>query len=139
MSSSHRPNIFPAMRYQDAPAAIEWLVRAFGFEKQQVVPGPGDTIAHAQLRLGSGVIMLGSTRDDELRLKSPRELGGTTGSLYIYVDDADIHYERAVAAGAEVVREIADTDYGSREFTVRDPEGQLWSFGTYLPEDAEEN
>jgi uncharacterized glyoxalase superfamily protein PhnB len=138
--SANRPSvaarIFPTLRYQDAPAAIDWLVRAFGFEKQFVAPGPNGTIAHAQLKLGPDMIMLGSSRDDILRMKSPRELGGVTQSIYIYTADLDAHYERARAAGAEIVIELRDTDYGSREYSARDPEGHLWHFGTYLPEDS---
>jgi uncharacterized glyoxalase superfamily protein PhnB len=130
------PNLFPALRYQDAPAAIEWLVQAFGFEKKAVYPGPegSNTIAHAELRLGSGLIMLGSAKDDHLNMKSPRELGAITQGIYIVVDDVDARFERAKAAGAEVVIPPQDLDYGSREFAVRDPEGHLWSFGTYSPE-----
>jgi uncharacterized glyoxalase superfamily protein PhnB len=122
------PNIFPALRYQDGPAAIEWLARAFGFEKQMVVPGPGGTIAHAQMRFGPGVIMLGSAKH------GPDNPWDTVPQgIYVYVADADAHYARAKAAGAEIVMELRDTDYGSREYSVRDPEGHLWSFGTYRP------
>jgi uncharacterized glyoxalase superfamily protein PhnB len=126
--------IFPTLRYQDAPAAIDWLIRAFGFEKHLVVPNPDGTIAHAQLKMGADFIMLGSSREDLLRMKSPRELGGVTQSIYIYVPDVDAHYQRARAAGAEIVIELKDMDYGSREYSARDPEGHLWHFGTYLPE-----
>jgi uncharacterized glyoxalase superfamily protein PhnB len=126
-------NIFPFMRYDDAPAAIEWLVRAFGFEKQMVVPGPDGTIAHAQLSLGPGLIMLGSSKDDELQMGSPRKLGAVNQGIYVYLDDVKGHYERATAAGAEIVRDLGDTEYGSREYVARDPEGHLWSFGTYNP------
>ena len=131
-------NIFPFLRYQDASAAIEWLVQAFGFEKKAVYPGPegSNTIAHAELRIGSGLIMLGSAKDDHLKMKTPREAGGVTQGIYILVSDAnavDPRFERAKAAGAEVVMEPRDLDYGSREFAVRDPEGNLWSFGTYDP------
>jgi uncharacterized glyoxalase superfamily protein PhnB len=129
------PNIFPAIRYDDAPAAIDWLIRAFGFEKMFVVPNPDGTIAHAELRLGPGVIMLGSAREDDLGMKSPRTLGGVNQSVYVYLPEVDSHYQRARAAGAEVVRELHGTDYGSREYGVRDLEGNLWSFGTYLPGD----
>jgi uncharacterized glyoxalase superfamily protein PhnB len=132
--SSISAKLFPALRYQDAPSAIDWLVTAFGFAKQMVVPGPDGTIAHAQLKFGQDVLMLGSSRDDALKLKSPRELGGITQSIYAYVPNVDAHYERAKAAGAEIVVELRDTEYGSREFSARDPEGHLWSFGTYLPE-----
>ena len=77
---SDRPNIFPCLRYEDAPAAIEWLVRAFGFEKHLVVPNPDGTIAHAELKLGPGVVMLGSAREDHFGMKTPRKLGGVTQS-----------------------------------------------------------
>src|SRR4051794_507238 len=130
-----RPNIFPCLRYEDAPAAIEWLARAFGFEKGLVVPNPDGTIAHAELKLGSGTIMLGSAREDHFGMKSPRKLGGINQSIYIALADVDAHYRRAEIAGAEIVMEPHDTDYGSREYGARDHEGNLWSFGTYMPED----
>jgi uncharacterized glyoxalase superfamily protein PhnB len=134
-SSATVPNVFPFLRYKDAPAAIEWLGRAFGFEKQMVVPGeePG-TIAHAQLNLGPGIIMLGSLRDDELGMKSPRDLGAVNQGIYIALDEVDAHYARAKAAGAVIVREPTDEDYGGRDYAARDLEGHLWSFGTYRPE-----
>src|SRR5437899_9411587 len=96
--------IIPTMRYHDAPAAIEWLCRAFGFEKHLVVPGDGGTIAHAQLTFGNGMIMLGSARDDQYGtlVQPPRgPAGGCTQSPYIIVPDADAHYRQAVAAGAK--------------------------------------
>jgi uncharacterized glyoxalase superfamily protein PhnB len=128
--------IIPTMRYRDAPAAIEWLCRAFGFEKHLVVPGDGKTIAHAQLTYGNGMIMLGSARDDEFgRLqKTPADVGGVgTQSPYVIVPDADKHHARAVAAGAEVAYPLKDEDYGGRGYSCRDPEGHLWNFGTYDP------
>jgi uncharacterized glyoxalase superfamily protein PhnB len=128
--------IIPAVRYRDGPAAIEWLCAAFGFEKHLVVPGEGDTIAHAQLTLGNAMIMLGSGgHSDYSRLtKHPDEIGGfVTQSPYIIVPDADAHYERAKAAGAEIVLDIKDEDFGGRGYTCRDPEGHLWTFGTYDP------
>ncbi len=127
------------MRYQNAPAAIEWLANAFGFEKQMVVPGPNGAIAHAQMRFGNGVIMLGTVKDDGLGMKSPRDLRGVNQGVYFYLEGVDAHYERAKAAGAQIVRELKDTDYGSREYTARDLEGHLWSFGTYRPDTAPEN
>ncbi len=127
------PNIFPYMCYQDAPAAIEWLTRAFGFEKQMVVPAPDGSISHAEMVFGPGVIMLGSMKDDAQEMKSPRKLHGVNQAIYVYVEEIDAHYDRAKAAGAEIVRELADTDYGSREYSARDLEGHIWSFGTYLP------
>jgi uncharacterized glyoxalase superfamily protein PhnB len=123
-------------RYKDAKAAIEWLCAALGFEKRVVYEGPGGTVAHAELTLGGEMIMLGTARDDEYskRFKRPEELGGVeTRSAYIAVADADAAFARAVAAGAQVVAELHDTDYGSRDFTVKDPEGYTWSVGTYDP------
>ena len=127
------PSVVPCLSYRDAPAAIAWLKEAFGFTENMIVPGPDDTIAHAQLGFGSGVIMVGSQRDDELQMRIPCDLGGITQSIYIVVDDADAHYARAVEAGAEIVRELQDTPYGSRDYSARDPEGHLWNFGTYRP------
>jgi uncharacterized glyoxalase superfamily protein PhnB len=126
-------NVFPAMRYDDAHAAIDWLERVFGFERHLVVPDDAGGIAHAELRFGPGIIMLSSARDDAFRMKSPRELGHTSVCLCVYLSDVDQHYERAVAAGAEIVRPLADTHYGSREYGARDLEGQLWFFGNYHP------
>jgi uncharacterized glyoxalase superfamily protein PhnB len=127
-------NIFPALRYRAAPAAIGWLERAFGFECLAVHPGPGGTVAHAELALGQGVVMLGSTKPDAYGGRSPREVGEVSQSLYVWVPDADAHHARAKAAGAEVFRAPEDTGYGSREYSCRDPEGHVWSFGTYRPE-----
>lgn len=130
------PSMFPFMAYDDAPAALDWLCRAFGFEKHFVVPGPDGTIAHAQLRLGNGMIMAGSAkgRKEMFGMVLPRDCGGTvTGGVYVVVADIDGHHARAKAAGAEIVRALADTDYGSREYMARDPEGHVWSFGTYQP------
>jgi len=128
--------IIPAMRYRDAPAAIEWLCQVFGFETQLVVPNEDGTIAHAQLTLGSGMVMLGSAVDTEFGrlIKHPRELGGAeTQSPYVIVPDADVVYERAKGHGGRVVIEIKDEDYGGRGFSCLDPEGHLWSVGTYSP------
>ena len=130
--------VIPSLRYQDAPKAIDWLCRAFGFEKHLVVPGEGDTVAHAQLTFGRGMIMLGSSGAhgggfDEL-VKAPGEVGGIgTQSPYVIVDDADAHLARARAASAEIVLDIEDKAYGGRGYTCRDLEGHVWSFGTYDP------
>ncbi|MFO1067308.1 MAG: VOC family protein [Geminicoccaceae bacterium] len=127
------PKIYPCLRYLDAPAAIAWLGRAFGFTELLVVKGEGDgSIAHAELAMGSCVVMLGSARDDAYG-QSPRTLGGVTQTVYMAVDDPDALHARAAAAGAEIIRPPADTDYGAREFSCRDPEGHVWSFGTWRP------
>ncbi len=136
-----RSTIIPALRYRDAPAAIEWLSKVFGFEQHAVYKGEGEIIAHAELTLGGGMIMLGSAKDDEHArgFKSPDELGGVeTRSVYIVVADADAAYARAVEAGGKIARPLQDTPYGSREFSVRDPEGHSWSAGTYDPWAAHE-
>ena len=128
--------VIPAIRYRDANAAIEWLCKAFGFEKHLVVPGENGTVAHAQLAYGNGMIMLGSAREDEFGqwVKPPRETGGIgTQSAYLIVEDADAHYARAKAAGAGIVMEVEDQDYGGRLYSCLDPQGHLWSFGTYDP------
>ena len=128
--------IFPALRYKDAPAAIEWLVNVLGFTKHAVYANPDGTIAHAELALDGGIVMLGSMKEDArlMRFQPPTELGGVeTASIYVAVADADAVYARAQAAGAVIVRPIEDMDYGSREFTIRDPEGHSWSIGTYDP------
>ena len=98
------------------------------------MPGSDGTIAHAQLRYGRSLIMIGSTRDDFMDLKSPAAVGGATQGSYVLVDDVNAHHDRAKAAGAEIIMELEDTDYGSREYMARDLEGHLWSFGTYAPE-----
>lgn len=125
----------PAYRYKDAPAAIDFLCDAFGFERRMVVEGEDGTIAHAQLVHGTGMIMLGSSREDEFgsRMTTVEQAGRPTGSLYMVVADVDAHAERARAAGAEIVEEPADQGYGGRLYTARDLEGQLWSFGSYDP------
>ena len=125
---------FPFLRYEDAPAAFEWLHRAFGFEKQMLVPGPRGTIAHAQLRYGASVLMIGTAEDDFMNMKSPKAAGGVTQGIYVHVDDIEAHHDRARAAGAEIIMALEDTEYGSREYAARDLEGHLWSFGTYGPE-----
>ncbi|HXR98336.1 MAG TPA: VOC family protein [Terriglobales bacterium] len=127
--------IIPALRYRDAKAAIEWLCRVFGFEQKAVYAGPGASIAHAELTLGGGMIMLGSQMDDEYGrgFASPLELGRETRTAYIVVADIDAVHARAIEAGAEILRKLQNTDYGSREFRVKDPEGHTWSVGTYNP------
>jgi uncharacterized glyoxalase superfamily protein PhnB len=128
--------VIPALRYTDAPAAIDWLCDVLGFTRHSVFEGKNGTIDHAELSLGNGMIMLGSAKDDEYgrRFKSPADVGGMeTSCAYIVVPDADVVHARAVAAGAEVIRPPQDTPYGSREFALRDPEGHSWSVGTYDP------
>lgn len=127
--------VIPALQYQDARAAIDFLCTAFGFEKKAVYEGEGGTIAHAELTLGNGMIMLGSVNQSEYGklLVRPRDAGGVTMSTYAIVDDVDAHCARAKAAGAIITREPVTQEYGGRDYTAKDPEGNVWTFGTYDP------
>jgi uncharacterized glyoxalase superfamily protein PhnB len=134
------PNIFPEIIYERAPAALVWLARAFGFEQGEVIDGPNGTIAHAEMHYGAGTIMLKSpVQRGELGLsahefgQSPQALGGISQTLYVAVEDPDAHCERARTAGAQIVMEPRDTNFGARMYASRDLEGHLWSFGTYWP------
>lgn len=125
-------NIYPSLTYDDAPAAIEWLCRAFGFTKRLVVPGPDGTVKHSELSIGPGVIMVSSPKPDMERV-SPRGLRGVHQGLCIQTDDPDAHFARARAAGAVIVHGLQDESYGSRGYAAKDPEGHHWYFGTYRP------
>lgn len=136
IAKNTRATVIPCLRYRDAPAAIEWLCQTFGFEKQFVAANEDGAIAHAQLTFGNGMIMLASATDSEFGrlMKQPNEIDGAeTQCAYLVVSDADAVYARAKAAGAQVVIEIKDEDYGGRGFSCRDLEGRLWNFGTYDP------
>ena len=128
--------IIPCLRYRDAHAAIEWLCKAFGFEKHAVY-ADGDTVHHAQLSFGNGMVMLGSADNSSewgRQIVQPEETGlRETQSPCVIVVDADAHYARAKAAGAAIVMDIADQAYGGRGYSCRDPEGHLWWFGSYDP------
>jgi uncharacterized glyoxalase superfamily protein PhnB len=115
--------IIPALRYRNAAAAIDWLCDAFGFERKMVVPGEGGRVAHAELTLGNGMIMLGDVKTEYGRLvAAPVKGDPVTQGIYVVVEDADAHYTRAKAAGAEIVLDIKTQDYGGRDYTARDLE-----------------
>ena len=124
--------IFPILRYNDGRAAIRWLCATFGFVERFSVPDSGPLVRHAQLKLGSNIMMLGSVRGDD-GMASPQTLGSSTQALCVYVVDLDAHFERARAAGAKIMSPPKATDFGSRGYSVLDLEGHLWKFGTYLP------
>lgn len=126
------PRIYPSFHYQNAPAMIQWLGEAFGFSVRARYED-GGIVHHAELALGSSMIMVGSAREDAYgkMVGHPGSNGGK--SLYVAVDDADAACARARAAGATILQEPTDRDYGSREFICADPEGNVWSFGTYWP------
>ncbi|WP_051950545.1 VOC family protein [Actinacidiphila yeochonensis] len=131
-----RPTVYPALRYRDARAAIELLKEAFGFTELAVHEDADGGVAHAELAHGNGVVMLG-TAGEQPPEGSYDELAGEPGpvSVYVVVDDPDAHHDRALAhGGVHVVRPLTDQEYGSRDYVARDPEGNLWCFGTYSPE-----
>jgi uncharacterized glyoxalase superfamily protein PhnB len=121
-------HIIPTFRYDDAPSAIAFLKEAFGFEEHAIHQRDG-VIHHAELKLGDAYIMLGQRRDEGADVNQ-----GGPSTTYVVTDQPDALYARATGAGAEVVRELVDQDYGSREFAVKDPAGNVWSFGTYAPD-----
>ena len=121
--------IYPVLKYEDAHAAIDFLERAFGCHRREVHEGQNGGVAHAVLTCGDMFVMLASTNEGD---PIYNQGAGKTG-VYVVVDETDQLFDRARDAGAEVVLEPTDQDYGSRDFTVRDPEGNLWSFGTYAP------
>jgi uncharacterized glyoxalase superfamily protein PhnB len=123
---------YPIVSYGDAAAAIGWLKDAFGAEEIGVHED-GDRVVHMELSFEGAIVMGGSKGVGELAGKV--EIGSPT-SVYLVVSDPDAHHDRAVKAGAEIVIPLRDEDYGSRGYTARDPEGNLWSFGTYRPEIA---
>lgn len=133
-SSGSSPTITPGLLYRDAAGAIDWLCRAFGFERRLVVPAEDNRIAHAHLVLGNGGVMLSSAENYAYpnMCKSPREVGGVgTVEIIVFVPDPDAHYARALSAGAEIVIAIEDKPYGGRGYSCRDPEGHVWAFGSY--------
>jgi uncharacterized glyoxalase superfamily protein PhnB len=139
LAKNCKSTVIPTLRYRDAPAAIDWLCRAFGMEKHAVYPNPDGTIAHAQLTFGNGMVMLASVVASEYGklVKQPDEVGmASTQSACLIAKDADAVYALATAAGATMVLDIRDQDYGGRAFTCRDPEGHLWSVGSYDPWDV---
>ncbi|MGH2955250.1 MAG: VOC family protein [Solirubrobacterales bacterium] len=134
-TASPRPQgFFPSLAYGDAERAVDWLEVAFGFELIFSVPGDGGGVLHAELRTLEGdIIMVLSTQLSTRRSRSPRSLGGTAQSVYLVTSDVDGLHERAAGAGAEVFNRPRDTGYG-REFCCLDPEGHIWTFGTYRPD-----
>ena len=128
--------LYPAYRYRDPAAMIDWLTGTIGFREEARHEADG-VIHHAELSFGASILMLGTVRDDahNARVGAPDAGGGADGgkTLYVAVPDPDALFARVKASGVEVVETPTDRDYGSREFQCRDPEGNLWSFGTYAP------
>ncbi len=127
------PRIYPTFRFRDAAAMIDWLRDAFGFTVKARYEDDKGVVGHAELALGSSIIMCGQAQEDEYGniVGEPSDQGGK--SLYVAVDDVDALFERVRNAGAAIEQGLTDRDYGSREFICRDPEGNVWCFGTYWP------
>jgi uncharacterized glyoxalase superfamily protein PhnB len=120
--------IFPTLKYDDAHAAIEFLCSAVGMERHQVYESDAGKVAHAELRFADAVVMLGSRGEGD-----PRFEPGSPAVVYVATDEVDARHDRAKAAGAEILMSPTDQDYGSRDFALADPEGNVWAFGTYAP------
>ncbi|CTQ48810.1 VOC family protein [Jannaschia donghaensis] len=118
---SDTPDIVPYLSYRDGAAAIDFLTQAFGFEVVQR-QDDGDTLQHAELRHGNGIVMMGTA---DLPKGSP--------GLYLVVEDVAAHHERAMAVGATEVYPPEPTEWGTWRWRAQDPEGHEWSFGTYAP------
>jgi uncharacterized glyoxalase superfamily protein PhnB len=126
-------DIHPTLSYDDAPAAIDWLCRAFGFTKRLVVPGPDGRVEHSELSLGTGVVMVSSPKPEAGRVSPLRLQGGVAQALSVFVEDPDAHHRRAVETGARILRPLQDEEYGARGYMAEDPEGHQWYFGNYRP------
>jgi uncharacterized glyoxalase superfamily protein PhnB len=129
--------IFPALRYLDARAAIAWLEKTLGAASVAVYDADDGTVSHAEVLVAGNVVMLGTSRNDSYGVRSPKEVSAVTGGMYVVLPDAaavDALHERAAAAGATVAEAPYDTDYGSHEFRITDPEDYPWTFGTYRPQ-----
>jgi PhnB protein len=116
----------PYLYYEDVPAALDWLARAFGFRERLRMTNDDGTVGHAEMEFGEAVVMMGRPGPD---YRNPKRLGQATASLYLQVDDVDKHFAQAREAGATVLREPRDQDYGDRNYGVTDPEGHEWWFG----------
>ena len=130
------PRVTPYLYYQDVAAALRFLADAFGFRDKLRMPGSDGKIAHAEMTLGDGLVMMGCPGAD---YRNPKRLGQTTQSLYVYVDDVDAHCARAKKAGAKIINEPEDQFYGDRRYGAEDPEGHHWFFATHVRDVAPED
>jgi uncharacterized glyoxalase superfamily protein PhnB len=128
-----KPRLMPVMYYRNAPAAIDWLCRAFGFERHYVATADGGTLQFAQLAFGREIVMLCPLPRSEARYGRNGLAQSATPKCYFLVPDADAHCATAKAMGAEIIDDIGTYDHGGRGYSCRDPEGHVWIFGTYDP------
>jgi uncharacterized glyoxalase superfamily protein PhnB len=128
--------IIPTMRYQDPKKAIEFLCKAFGFEKHQVYEDENAQVRHAELKNGTGLIMIGPNVESEFGkyIRLPKDVGGfETQVTFVSVKDPEAHFKMAKDSGAEILMPLTKKDYGASDYVCRDPEGHVWSFGDYNP------
>ena len=142
LAKNCKSTVIPGLRYRNAMGMIEWLCRAFGFEKQAVYAGPDGVVMHSQLTFGNGMIMVGSVISGtplSKLLKQPDEIGGAeTQTPYLVVSDIDAIYASAKIAGAKMVIDLEEKDYGGKAFSCSDPEGHVWNVGTFDPWEAQQ-
>ncbi len=136
MPTTQTPILYPTITCRDAAKMIDWLERAFGFSKHVAYTSDDGKVIHAELALGDCLLMLGAAKDDTAfgkLVRPPSDVGVATQAVYVAVPDTDKIFAKAKAAGAEIVMGLTDQPYGSRDFICKDPEGQVWCFGTYAP------
>ena len=128
--------LMPALRYRDCNVAVDFLTKVFGFAEGAAFRDDQGNVQHAELWFGNGGIMIGPVADTPFSkvMRQPNEAGGVTASFFCVVDDPDAHFARTQAAGFDIILPLRDESYGSREYSVRDPEGHVWTFGTYDPQ-----
>ena len=130
--ASPTPSLYPRLAYRDEMAALEFLVRAFGFRERREARMEHATGTLAWLEIGDGLVMIGRAGPDHHELSSPTELGGRTAMINVYVPDVDEHHRRATAEGAHVVMPPEDMFWGERRYEALDPEGHRWHFAQRL-------
>ncbi len=133
---SNPSRLFPVLRYRDCDAALEFLTSVFGFSPGTIFRSDDGHVMHAELWFGADGIMIGPVMDTPFSrvMRQPDEAGGVTASFFVVTDDPDGHFARSETAGFEIILPLRDESYGSREYSVRDPEGHVWTFGTYDPQ-----
>ena len=131
------PCLFPTLLCRDADAMIRWLRDVVGFRERVAYRDAAGVVQHAELALGASLLMLGQWRDSDYARLVGEATARRTDALYVAVTALDSLHAAVVAAGAPIETPLRDTPYGSREFACRDPEGNLWSFGTYWPKAGE--
>jgi len=132
VTPQNTPRLSPYLYYEDVAGMLDWLHRAFGLRERLRIAGPDGAISHAEMEFDDAVIMMGCPGPD---YRNPKHLGQATQSLYILVEDVDDHFRKAQVAGAKILEEPADQEYGDRRYGAEDPEGHQWYFAQHIGED----